>query len=238
MIIIPIFLLMCSHIVFAMNMTCDFKCLGEMYDDEYKENWDFKNVVVIQGNLEKGIGKIDSSNSVLYIHYDKSRFKKYSVAFGDYNVLNSADLVEKFMPPVYKIYEIQNDTNKPMFLIIKGYAHIANAAIEVISCNEYGKWFSYFDSMENLQSYGHHVTDSNVIRKLRIEKDYIVITYLTRSHSLVNGKSVSKPVEYELIYRWDETAKWFSISHRIVNDNPSTQFSPIKCYSNGYNTTL
>lgn len=92
--------------------------------------------------------------------------------------------------------------------------------------------------MKNLQSYGHSFTDCNIMRELTIEKDYIIIKYLTYNHISVNGKFISKSIEYELVYKWDEAAKWFSISHRIVNENPSTQFIPIKCYSNGYSTTL
>lgn len=78
-----------------MNMSCDFCCLGEMFDDEYKSIYQFKNIKIVDGNLEKGIGEVSSSYGNLYVHYNKKEFDKKRVLFGGINEINSVDLTEK-----------------------------------------------------------------------------------------------------------------------------------------------
>lgn len=244
------FIMMTStNICFAMSMSCDFKEIGNIWwpvdDGFYKDGWTIKGFNIINGDKFNCTAKIQND---IYAHcIENTGNGKYErfVTIGDINKNNVVRLNEDCAVGGYKFYKINNSLNQDMYLVVKQTSFIANEPIQVIARNKDGKWFSYVDSLNTIVAYGHRPATSNTLKEIVVDNDYIILKYKTYNHYQYNRKFINKDVIYEITYKWDDSANWFSVSHRIVSetDSPkeykySAEDSQIKGYSNGHYTIL
>lgn len=246
--IITFIMITSTNICFAMNMSCDFKEIGNIWwpvdDGFYKDGWTIKGFNIINGDKFNCTAKIQND---IYAHcIENTGNGKYDrfVTIGDINKNNVVRLSDDYAVGDYIFYKINNTLNQDMYLVLKYTSFINNNFVQLIARNSDGKWFTYADSLNTILAYGHKPKASNTLKEIVIENDSIILKYKTYNHFQYNGKYASTDVIYEITYKWDDSANWFSVSHRIVSEtaSPKHNYSPedykMKGYSNGHYTIL
>lgn len=228
--------LVVSQLVFAMNMSCDFNDIGGMGwppDDAFGDTGFLSNKLTItQGNNFNGRGYLGNGNDKLYAKWGSNNNVKGERVFLLLGGIDDNKMV-KVDPSLHggRTFIINNDNGQTMYMIIRCTSFIAQYNVQLISCNDKGKWFSYFDSFDAIKNYGHWSKAGNVLKSVKVLNDCIELTYNT-SKRINTGYPVKYvPVEYKITYKWDDGANWFSVEHSEMVIGTTNYSYDIECIS-------
>ena len=157
-----------------------------------------KGYTNLEGDFSKGVAQFGN----LYFHFDCNLFneKPFEIAEKEASRFGSSDFENAI--PVYvfeggtKIYPITSDDGREFFLLATETG--GGSSMKVIGSRD-GKWVKYFDTLD-------------VKRNKQIAWDYYVKNFYVDGDKII--------FEYEhwetkkicrLVYKWDNSAKWFGI---------------------------
>ncbi len=150
----------------------------------------------------------------IYFHYDsRDGMTSYNPdngyglmsKSGNKELINCVD-IDVWLPTVINCIETDNDIT--LFLLsnhdVSGLTGMSYVLIGRITDGSYVK---YFDTIEVLKRYYKNKRELK-IKDIKINNDKIVVKY-----DRINGNKVS--VEGELLFKWDDKVKWFSVANMI-----------------------
>lgn len=235
--------LVVSQLVFAMNMSCDFNDIGGIGwppDDAFVNTGFLSNKLTItQGNNFNGRGYLGNGNDKLYAKWGSNNNVKGERVF---LLLGGTDDNKMVKVDSWlcgnRTFKINTDNGQPMYMIIGCTSMVTHDKVQLISCNNEGKWFSYFDSLDAIKNYGHWSKAGNVLKSVTVLNNRIELIYNTQKRygNVYPVKYV--PFEYKITYKWDDAANWFSVEHSEWEKDKNNYSHDIECSSYGISKTI
>ncbi len=156
-----------------------------------------------------GVARFGSGDDALYLHYNSNYANRYArlgskdfngavypVSGGDF----STTIFKAGTNSGYTFYFLRNNQNVP----------VTYYTYTIIGRAPDGTWQKYIDSENTCKQYiGGGQRDLFSINKISATGDTIVMYY-----SKFNFDTAPRNIDGEIIFKWDNSAKWFSVSVR------------------------
>ena len=165
-----------------------------------------------------GVARFGKGDEALYLHYDMKSQPAFKIGSED---------VKNTVPYSFvwsSILKLNANNGYTMYLVRKDYdIPEPYKQYVLIGRRPDGRWVKYFDIDELCNQYIGK--NANVaIQKITFNGDTIIAQYARCNYPKDNNFYASKANEFgEFKFKWDESAKWFSVEKITYNQKPTTQ---------------